>query len=143
MRTLLTLALLAGWAAAAPVPKALKAKLEDKTALVGTWKVTLLNGNGGNIHTHTYTFEEGGKVKVLCGANVPGGEWFWSIEPDQTPKRMKWVSVEGMGGFDCVYELTGDTFKLGFLTTGQKTAAAVAPGLGVTLYEMTRDTATK
>lgn len=142
MRTLLTLALLAGWAASAPVPKALqKKKVDDKEALVGTWKVTALDGKAGNIHT--YTFEESGKVKTLCGGNAPGGEWFWSIEPDQTPKRMKWVSVEGMGGFDCVYELTGDTFKLGFLTTGQKTAAAVAPGLGVTLYEMTRDTATK
>lgn len=137
MRRLLALLLLVGIAPAAPVPKAPK-KVDDKTALVGTWKVTLLNGKAENLHTHTYTFDADGGVRTLYGENGRS-DWSWTIEPDETPKRMKWVSKEGLAGFDCVYELHGDTFKLGFLTSGQGPPAKVEVTPGVTLYEMKRE----
>lgn len=141
MRPLVALLALASLASAAPVPKAPK-KVDDKAALVGTWKVTLLNGKAENLHTHTYMFDADGGVRTLFGTNGTS-DWTWAIEPDESPKRMKWKSKEGAAGFDCIYELDGDTLKLGFLTSGQAPPAKVEVTPGVTLYEMKREPAAK
>ena len=138
------LAFAAGTVAAAPVPKDFK-KVDDATALVGTWKahrLTLHGKDDANIHTHTFGFDAGGKCHTLYGAGQRS-DWTFTLDPKATPKRMTWVSVQGNTKFDCVYELSGDTLKVGFLSAGQSVPDKVEPGPSVTLYEMTRDKSAK
>ena len=143
MRPLLALLLLVAVASAAPVPKAIKKK-DDASLIVGTWKVTALNGqNNGTFHTHTFVFDaEGGVRTVYSGDQTT--DWTWALVAGDAPKRMRWVAkTKGQTDFDCVYELDGDTLKFGFITSGQKPPAKVEPGPGLTLYELTRDPAGK
>jgi len=133
------LALLAGTLVAAPVPKDFK-KADDATLLAGTWKAHRLTMHGkddANIHTHTFGFDADGKCHTLYGQGQRS-DWTFTLDPKATPKRIKWVSVQGNSNFDCVYELSGDTLKLGFLGAGQPVPDKVEPGPALTLYEMTR-----
>ena len=137
------LAFAAGSLAAAPVPKDFK-KPDDATALLGTWVAHTLHGTPGKPHTHTFVFEPDGKCHTLYGAGQRS-DWTFTLDPKATPKRMKWVSAGARGAnFDCVYEVSGDTLKVGFLAVaGQPVADQVEPGPGVTLYEMARDKSAK
>ena len=142
MHSLLALALLAGFAAAAPVPKVLKKK-DDKTALAGTWLVTELtvNGRNNNVSYNTFTFDAEGKVTLRYKKDDPGGSaWTWTIDPEATPPRMQWATQPGRNDWDLVYEVDGDSLKVGFISKGAKPPAKVEPGDGLTLYVMTRDT---
>ena len=147
----LVIALLAtGTLAAAPVPKDFK-KPDDATLLVGTWKVTALSVNGrpnANLHTHTFGFDADGKCHTLFGenGNANRSDWTYTLDPKATPKRMKWTSAPvgrgpqfGALEFDCVYEVSGNTFKLGFLPNAQAVPDKVELGPGLTLYEMKRE----
>jgi uncharacterized protein (TIGR03067 family) len=141
MRPLLALALLAGLAAAAPVPKELKKK-DDKHSLLGTWKVTELTSDGKptTASYHTFVFTDDGKLTLIEGKNKTGPQWTWAIDQSTTPRTMKWATGNP---WDCVYELDGDSLKLGLLNKGAKPPASVEPGNGLTLYVMTRDTTGK
>ncbi len=139
MRFPLALLLLAGTAVAAPVPKDFK-RVDDATALVGTWKAHRLTMHGKDdavIQTHTFGFDADGKCHTLFGQGQRS-DWTFTLDAKATPKRMKWTNTQGNSAFDCVYELAGDTFKLGFLAAGQLVPDKVEPGPSVTLYEMTR-----
>ena len=142
MRPLAALALLVALASAAPVPKEIKKK-DDKARLVGTWAAVALNGKPQPAGTYTFTFDADGGVNLQTGGGS-ASEWTWTIDPTESPKRMKWVDKKNPAtSWECVYELTGDTFKLGFVPPGQPTPATVEVTPGVTLYEMTRDTSEK
>lgn len=139
MRFACTLLFAVGPLVAAPVPKDFK-KPDDQARLVGTWKarVLLLHGKAQTeITTHTFGFAADGKCHTLFGQGQRS-DWTYTLDPTATPKRMRWVRADNPGTtFDCVYELTEDTLKLGFIVDG-KPAPAVAPGPTLTLYEMTR-----
>jgi len=141
MRSLFALLLVGfGSAAAAPVPKDFK-KPNDQARLVGTWKTRVLHLNGQvqtEITTHTFGFAADGKCHTLYGAGNRS-DWTYTLDPTATPKRMKWVNDRGNSTFDCVYELTGDMLKLGFIGGGKPAPAKVEPGPDLTLYEMTRE----
>ena len=144
MRPLFAVALLVGLAPAAPIPKALK-KSDDKTLIVGTWQVHTLtvSGRKADISNDTFVFDAEGKVKLLNGGRDNGSFWTWTIDPDASPPGMRWASNGGRNNWDCVYELSGDTLKVGFISSGAKRPEKVEPGASLTLYEMTRDTTAK
>jgi uncharacterized protein (TIGR03067 family) len=143
MRPLLAFALLVGLAPAAPVPKALK-KADDKSLLLGQWKTTSEAGNTGKvIWTHTYQFEDTGRLKQRFGEDGLS-EWDWTIDPEPTPKRMRWVNrSDAKVAFDGVYELDGDTLRINYVSAN----SPLPRGLGLTAdgyaVEMTRDTTRK
>ncbi len=141
MRPLLIIALLVGVAPAAPVPKAVK-KADDKTLLLGSWKVSEVTANGkpATVSYHTFVFTEDGKLTLLSGAEKTGPQWTWTIDPSATPRAMKWATGNP---WDCVYDLDGDSLKLGLLNKGASVPATVEPGDGMTLYVMTRETPSK
>ena len=143
MRPLLAVLLLSALAHAAPVPKSVKKKQDDATALVGTWKVLALDGQKNvNIHTHTFIFEAEGGVKTEFRGGTSDASW--SIDPTTTPKTLHWVNNGGgRANYECVYELNGDTLQLGFLTKPDQRPPRVEPTPGVTLYEMTRNPTAK
>ena len=107
MRPLLAVALLVGFAPAAPVPKTLK-KQDDKDAILGTW-------NPAPGRTEWFEFKADGNMKawntgVSAASGVP---YKWSIDPTATPKRMTWYSPgEAKPSWEGVYELDGDTLKV-------------------------------
>ena len=125
-------------ASAAPVPKDFK-KADD--AIVGTWKAHRLTLHGEaivNNDMQTLVFDANGKCHSV-DATGQRLDWTFTLDPKATPKRMKWLSALGRGvAFDCIYELSGDAFKLGFLAAGKPVPDNVEPGPNVTLYEMTR-----
>ncbi len=145
MRPLVALVLLAGLATAAPVPKAVK-KQDDKTALIGTWLVTDLTVNGKNntVSYNTFTFDTEGKVTLRHQKGEPGGSgWTWTIDDTASPRRMQWATQQGRTDWDLVYEVDGDTLKVGFIGKGSKPPTKVEPCEGLTLYVMSRDTSSK
>jgi uncharacterized protein (TIGR03067 family) len=141
MRPLVALALIVGLSPAAPVPKALKTK-DDTGQLVGAWIANPTDGRGQPQSAYTFTFDADGTVRSVTGKS--SSEWTWTADPTKTPKRMRWVNKENpRSSWECVYELSGDTLKVGFVVNGQAPPAVIAPGPNLTVYEMTRHTATK
>ena len=127
MRALLPLLLFGfGPLLAAQVPKEFR-KGDDKALLAGTWKAHALSINGRpeqSIVTHTFRLEPDGRCHTLFG-NGQRSDWTYTLDQTKTPKRMTWVGA-GTGNsvtFECVYEVSGDSMKLGFITRG-KTAPA-------------------
>ncbi len=142
MRSLLALALLAGFATAAPVPKAVKKK-DDKAMIAGRWLVTELtvNGRNTNVSYNTFTFDTEGKVTLRSKKDDPSGSaWTWTIDPTVDPPGMQWATQNGKNDWQLVYEVTADTLKVGFIAKGAKPPTKVEPCDGLTLYVMTRDT---
>lgn len=140
MRPLLAVLLLAGVAPAAPVPKA---KKPDTERLVGTWKVTAVDGKASHGGSHTFVFEAEAKCRTVYGDdNKNVAIWTWALDPDESPKRMK---LAGAGdnaslSYECVYELDGDSLKIAFPGEKKTRPAKVATGAGALLYEMKRET---
>lgn len=143
MRPLLALAVLIGFASAAPVPKALK-KNDDRTLLLGTWKTISEHGKTGkDIWTHTYHFEESGHLQQWFGP-TDTSNWDWTIDPEQTPKRMTWVNQKNArNAYDCVYELDGNTLRINYVSVKSPLPKGVGVNSGGYAIEMTRDTSTK
>ncbi len=135
MRHLLALALLAGFATAAPVPKALKPKA-DAELIVGTW----MPANSG---TCWYQFNADGTLKTWHGPNKRSPlDWTYTLDTTVTPKRVLLTGKADQKSFECVYELDGDGLKIAFVL-GAKDPKKVEAGPGLQLYEQTRDTSAK
>jgi uncharacterized protein (TIGR03067 family) len=146
MRPLLVTLVCAAVGIAAPVPKDLKnKKQDDNTAIVGTWKVNTLTVNGkvSNISTEVFVFSDTGEVRTLTGGRDGGSVWKWTLDPAAAPPAMRWNRAVGGSDWECVYELSGDTLKVGFIGKGSARPEKVEPGPSLTLYEMTRDTSAK
>ncbi len=140
MRPLLAVLLLAVLTPAAPVPKGMKAKKDDAVLIVGTWSGSIQNGQPPPADSCVFTFDADGNVNLKSGPGN-GSEWTWTLDPTETPKRMRWVHrTDPANIWKCVYELSGDTLKIGFVHAGTPIPTSFAPAPGVTLYELTRDT---
>ncbi len=141
MRFAVLSVLVVGSVVAAPVPKELR-KTDDAKAVLGTWKAHALSVNGRPeqvIATHTFRLEPDGRSHTLFG-DGQRSDWTYTLDPTTTPKRMTWVGA-GTGNnvtFQCVFEVSGDTMKLGFIGNGKTAPAKVEPGPDLTLYEMKR-----
>ena len=133
MRPLLAVALLVGFAPAAPVPKGIKKK-DDAAMLVGRWLAA--NGRG-----HSFVYNEDGTMKVWDGPNEPqgGANYKWSIDATATPKRMTWYGVGSTAPqYECVYEMDGDELKITY-ESAPKIPTGV--GTGSQNHHMTRSPA--
>ena len=140
MRFLLGLALLVGLTPAAPVPKAKKPP--DAEQLVGTWKVTAVNGKAENAVSQTFIFDGEGGGKSIYGTDSVA-TLTWTLQPDESPKQMKLTTKQDAFTkcYACAYELDGDTLGIAFPTKGQKAPAKVEVGPNVVLWEMNREPA--
>lgn len=131
MRSLLIVALLGGWAVAAPVPKAVK-KQNDQFAILGTWKTT-----NPKEHTHTHTFEADGHLRQLFGTDGVS-DWDWAVFPDESPKRLTMVNQKSTtDAWHAVYELDGDSLQITYTSASQPLPNRILPGGGNT-YVLTR-----
>jgi hypothetical protein len=143
MRSVLALVLLAAIAPAAPVPKALK-KVDVGKQIVGTWKPT---GRG----SAWFQFHDDGTLMTWHGAEGAAANskmnWTWALDPaaDSSPRKVRLNRVPATdGGYDCLFELDGDTLRFVFLLTkGMTPPAKVEDGPNLQLHEMTRHTPTK
>lgn len=139
MRPLLTLALLVGVAAAAPVPKELKKK-GDVDLIVGTWKPAQ-----GRTEWFEFTVDGGMKAWNTGGSAATGVPYTWSLDPTATPKRMTWCSAgQTKPSFECVYDLDGDTLRISYVSAGNKLPTEVAATGGHVFFcDLRRDTSSK
>ena len=140
MRPLLAVALLSALATAAPVPKA---KKDDKSLLLGTWTVTSDNGKTGDErYIQSFEFKDGDLLHTNYRQSA-SVTWTIELDPTATPKTLRWQERGGKTTWDCVYELSGDTLKVGIITGKAEPPAEVAKGPNCYLVELTRDTAGK
>lgn len=135
MRPLFVVCLLAGIAVAAPVPKSVKKK-DDATLILGTWKPT-----GKDMAW--FQFADDGTLKTWHGddENANKMAWTWAIDPERTtPRRVRLNRVpDSHNGYDCLYELDGDTLKLVFLLKkGMLPPEKVQAGPDLQLHQMTK-----
>ena len=139
MRTALVLLIAVGTLAAAPVPKDFK-KADDAKLIVGTWM-----GTGSD--TVRFAFAADGTLRTWYGPNSNGAMgWTWAVtDPKATPKRARVNRAENpAAGYDCVYELAGDTLKFALLlTAGMPPPDTVERKPGLEFHAMTRDAAAK
>ncbi len=143
MRPLLAVALLAGLASAAPVPKALK-KADDATRIVGTWKPI-------DKESAWFQFNDDGTLKTWHGGE--GGaanshmDWKWALDPDATPspRKVRLTRVpDSENGYDCLYELDGDTLRFVFLLSpNMPRPKKVERGDNLQLHQLARHTPAK
>lgn len=140
MRTLLAVVLLTALAPAAPVPKALKPKTDDKSALVGIWRPA------PNTRDESFQFTDDGKMRAWSGRGDPGNtryDYTWSIDPSADPKRMTWGDASGKQvSFECVYELDGDRLRIGY-GSPTKRPTGVTAGQAMFVCDLVRDTSAK
>lgn len=143
MYPLLAINLLVTLTPTAPIPKVVRK--DDKSALVGSWTATAMTVNGSDAESliRKFAFDADGKLEWVTKHN--NSIWVVILDTTATPRTMKLVypGRENNNDWDCVYELNGDTLKLGWLRRGMTPPAKLEPSEGVTLYEMTRDTSSK
>ncbi len=136
MRTTLLVLLAVTSSTAAPVPKGVK-KRDDAALLVGTWKPT-------DKDSAWFRFAADGTLKTWHGdSDKPSGEmnWTWAIDPEPTPPRRVRLNrvPDSHNGYDCLYELDGDTLKLVFLLKkGMLPPEKVQAGPDLQLHQMTK-----
>jgi hypothetical protein len=143
MRPLLAVALLAALAPAAPVPKSLK-KADDASRIVGTWKPT-------DKESAWFQFNDDRTLKTWHGAE--GGaahshmDWKWALDPDtsHSPRKVRLTRVpDSENGYDCLYELDGDTLRLVLLLSpGVPPPKKVEAGPNLQLHQTARHTPAK
>jgi uncharacterized protein (TIGR03067 family) len=102
-----------------------------------------INGSESPLSTHTFIFDADSGVRTIFNGNS-ASTWEVTLDMTASPRTMKWVSPgrANSSDWDCVYELSGNTLKVGFVRKGA-TPVKVEPADGLTLYVMTRDTTAK
>jgi uncharacterized protein (TIGR03067 family) len=125
---------------AAPVPKSLKQR-DDGKAILGKWRGDVLPQNrpGGN-NQYTFRFGDDGTCGITSGPNAQESPAEYTLDASQSPKRMKWLNGPQKTEWRCVYELSGDTLRVGFVHPGTDIPPDVAARPGVTVYELKRIT---
>jgi hypothetical protein len=118
MRPLLALAVLAAFAAAAPVPKALKAK---PNVLTGTWQQV-------NAGREWFKFNDDGTMSTWVtespGSPVP---FTYAVVADANPPYMTWTSKGSTTpSYHCLFDFDGDTLRLNYGSPGSLPASVTA-----------------
>ena len=113
------------FAAAAPVPKEAM-KPDDTKAILGRWQGNTLP-NPPTPHSFTFRFSDDG----TCGITNVGAQQEtpaeYTLDPAGTPKRMKWLNGRERAEWRCVYELDGDTLRVGFVPAGKDVPDSLDP----------------
>ncbi len=128
-RALFFILLAASFAFAAPVPKALKAKLPDRERILGEWTFVLSERDGKaqpSDAPSVWTFTEG-KMHSTSGNT----EWVIKLDPDANPKRIDIANYAG------IYEFEGDKLKIAFHLNGKAPSELNSKG-GAYYYEMVK-----
>jgi uncharacterized protein (TIGR03067 family) len=125
MRHAVALLVLAAVAAAAPVPKALKAKRPDAEVFVGTWETVVKEVDGRPVPKTVWTFDADLTMwSKSPGEGGQGTRWAVKIAPDATPKR---IDIDTFLG---VYEFDGDDIRLAYTLNGDRpTTFDAKPGV--------------
>jgi uncharacterized protein (TIGR03067 family) len=136
MRPLVAVLFLAGLSPAAPVPKAVKAKVDDRTRIVGRWKP-----NDGSHYRLWHEFRDDGTMR-LCDRPTElqgAAQYRWTLDPAATPKRMTWYYLnDTKPAFEGVYELDGDELRFNY--SSSTIPKSVGPEV-LNYNTLTRDTA--
>lgn len=121
---------------AAPVPKAVKKKVDSQTIL-GKWEGGLAGtAKGGG---YVFRFADDGKCGITnIGPNGRENGAEYQLHPDKSPRQMTWWNGAERTEWRCVYELDGDTLKVVFVHQGTDIPPDAAPRAGVTVYELKR-----
>lgn len=120
-------------AAAAPVPKELKAARTDAEAVVGTWVIVAANHHGKDTPGSAgikYVFRGDGTCVIVHQNGSEHGPVKVSFDQKANPKSYSWVTP--WGTWKGVYELTGDTMKMaavGDKNGNPPTAPAAGPNI--------------
>src|SRR5437899_1858444 len=110
MRPLLAAALLAAFASAAPVPKALM-KQTDKELVAGTWKPA-----EGRTEWFEFTADGGMKARTNGNSNSPVA-YTYAVEPDPDGRewRMVWSSKgQPKPSYQAVFVVDGDRLHMSY-----------------------------
>jgi uncharacterized protein (TIGR03067 family) len=119
---------------AAPVPKAVKKK-DDGTAILGRWQGIVLPKAASNT-VYTFRFADDGTCGLTTGSNDTESAARYTLDPTASPKRMTWNNGPE---WRCVYELDGDTLRIGFVS-GKEIPDNMELKNGLTVYELKRVT---
>ena len=135
---MLALLLVGSLAVSAPVPKAVK-KADDAKLILGDWKGGTLNGAGVSSGEYTFRFTDDGICGIGHGKQTPSGDCAYTLDPSATPlKEMKWLNGAVKTEWRCVYELDGDTLRVGFVHQNKATPTTMTPSGDLTVYELKR-----
>jgi uncharacterized protein (TIGR03067 family) len=137
MRHLLAVVLIAAFAAAAPVPKAVK-KRDDQDLILGRWKP--VEGQ-----TQWYQFNADGTLSTWYNPAGPPAtpQYRFVLDPTASPKRITWVgATSGKAEWEGIYELNGDSLKVAYSPV-PKVPEGFGPGQSQSSIEQTRDTSAK
>jgi uncharacterized protein (TIGR03067 family) len=137
-RILLLLVLFVTVAFAAPVPKSLK-RPTDARAILGRWQGDTLPARAGAEPNYTFRFSDDGTCGITNrGPNARESGATYALLPDDKPRRMTWWNGPERTEWRCVYELDGDTLRVGFVHQGTAIPDTVQPSPGLTVYELKR-----
>ncbi len=136
--TTLAVLILAVAVQAAPVPKALK-KPNDAKAILGTWSGHLAPVSDANAPpTYTMQFFEDGTSAFISGGSAPSPSEY-TLDPDSSPKKMRWLHDKSKTEYKCLYAIEGDTLKVGFGYSGKELPNELTSQPGIlALYELKR-----
>jgi uncharacterized protein (TIGR03067 family) len=110
VRTLLSLALAAVFAVAAPVPKPVK-KPDDASLLEGRWEsVTVDTGRGPLADTAWWIEFKDGKLSTGNGSTNGYSGRAFKLDPAASPKHLDIDNLQGQHHLT-IYEIDGDTLK--------------------------------
>src|SRR5437660_1905157 len=117
MRTIAIAWLLLAALASVAAPALKEKKDDERTRIVGVWTQESLSQRGaepqGPNAATTFHFDANGK----CGITNGQGQAMvavYSLDPQSSPRRMKWLHGPAKDEWVCLYELAGDTLKVAF-----------------------------
>ena len=62
----------------------------------------------------------------------------YSLDPQSSPRRMKWLHGRAKDKWICLYELIGDKLKVAFVDQGTDPPTKIEPAKNLTIYYLRR-----
>jgi uncharacterized protein (TIGR03067 family) len=114
---------------------------DDRTRILGMWTQESLSQRGaepqGNNAATTFHFDADG----TCGITHGQGQAMmavYSLDPQSSPRRMKWLNGPEKAEWMCLYELVGDTLKVAFVDQDTEPPTKIEPAKNLTIYYLRR-----
>jgi uncharacterized protein (TIGR03067 family) len=115
---ILSAALLAPLATAAPVPKAIK-KVPDPERIQGAWDIELAEHNGRPFSKAIWSFD-GEKMTSRSRPEDAGSSWGYRLDPAQSPKHFDLTDTTGRSQYPGIYEFDGEKLKIAYTLGGER-----------------------
>ncbi|HEX3151459.1 MAG TPA: hypothetical protein VHR66_25500 [Gemmataceae bacterium] len=141
MRTTAIVWLLFPALASVAAPALKEKNQEDRTRILGVWAQESISLRGedpqGSNNTSTFKFDADGNCGITIGIGraMPA---VYSLDPQSSPRRMKWLNGPEKSEWICLYELTGDTLKVAFVDQGTEPPTKLEPARNLTIYYLRR-----